>query len=197
MVDGVSSGDVRRAILDAGVTLAAESGADALSVRKVAARAGVAPSSVIYHFPDRQALLTALYRGVHQRFMAAEPLEAVAEWPRLTVAGAHSHMVDVFTYMIVEQAAGAVPLFLTSCELFLVGWREPDLAPEAFVMRLERGGFGRQWHGDREEAQIAHVHSLWSMGLALARFSRPSADRAEEVRHRLVVGMDLMAARAA
>ena len=186
-------GGVPADILHAGVTLTAETGADALSYRKIAARAQVAPSSVLYHFPDRQALLTALYRAVHQRFMAAEPLTQMAQWPHLPASGPHARMADVFTYMIVEQRAGDAPLFLASCELFLVGWREPDLAADALAMRLERGATGGRVFADRQEALIAHLQSLWSMGVALTRFACPSADRAADVAQRLRVGMAIMA----
>ena len=185
-------GGVPADILHAGVTLTAETGADALSYRKIAARAQVAPSSVLYHFPDRRALLTALYRAVHQRFMAAEPLTQMAQWPHFSASGPHGRMADVFTYMIVEQRVGDVPLFLASCELFLMGWREPDLASDALAMRLERGAPDGRISADRQEALTAHLQSLWSIGVALTQFARPSADRVADVGRRLRAGMRIM-----
>lgn len=186
------TGGVQPDILEAGVTLTAETGADALSYRKIAARANVAPSSVLYHYPDQRALLTALYREVHRRFVAAAPPGQAAEWGGRLEAGGSAHIVELFTAMIVEQMAGDAPLFLASCELFLAGWREPELAPEALFMRLERGRFQWPSHVPDAEALRSHLHSLWSMGLALTQFSRPSADRAGEIEQRLRAGMRVL-----
>ena len=50
-------GDLRRALLDAGVALAREGGPDAVVLREVTRRAGVAPNAAYRHFASRQALL--------------------------------------------------------------------------------------------------------------------------------------------
>lgn len=47
-------------ILDAALTLIDEAGANAASVRGIAARVGVAPNAVYTYFPDKAAVLTAL-----------------------------------------------------------------------------------------------------------------------------------------
>jgi AcrR family transcriptional regulator len=66
---------VREALLRAAVELLAESGASRLTTREVAKRAGVAESSVFYHFGDRAGLLLAVV-GEHlpsvQDLFAAE-----------------------------------------------------------------------------------------------------------------------------
>ncbi len=185
-------GGVYGDILDAGVTLTVESGADALSYRKIAARAQVAPSSVLYHFPDRRSLLTALYRAVHRRFAATAASGQREEWQVASSSGEDAPLVAMFAYMITQQMAGDAPLFLASCELFLVGWREADLAPEAFVMRLARGALGQQAPADRRDALLSQLHSIWSLGLALAQFCRPSENRPADVARRLRVGMEII-----
>jgi AcrR family transcriptional regulator len=182
-------GEVHAELLAAGVALTAEVGADALSYRKIAARANVAPSSALYHFPSRQALLTALYREVHRRFVGAAPSAREAEWTRLLRSGETAHLVAMFTRLIVEQMAGEAPLFLTSCELFLAGWREPELAPEALFMRLERGRFAWPERPEPREGLRAQTHSLWTIGLALTQYSHPSADRAGDIERRLRAGL--------
>lgn len=53
-------GDLRAALLSAGLGLLSEGTADTLSLREVARRAGVSPTAVYRHFPDKQALLYAL-----------------------------------------------------------------------------------------------------------------------------------------
>jgi AcrR family transcriptional regulator len=50
-------GDLRRALVEAGVELARSGGADAVVLREVARRLGVSPAAMYRHFPDREALL--------------------------------------------------------------------------------------------------------------------------------------------
>jgi AcrR family transcriptional regulator len=53
-------GDLRNALVSAGVELLAEQGVEALSLREVARRAGVSHAAPYRHFSDKQALLTAI-----------------------------------------------------------------------------------------------------------------------------------------
>jgi len=53
-------GDLRRALIEAGVDLAAEGGPAAVVLREATRRAGVTPSAAYRHFADRQALLDAV-----------------------------------------------------------------------------------------------------------------------------------------
>lgn len=53
-------GDLRRALVEAGLELIAQGPADALSLRELARRVGVSPTAVYRHFPDKAALMTAL-----------------------------------------------------------------------------------------------------------------------------------------
>ncbi len=60
-------GDLRTALIEAGLSLLQNSDADALSLREVARMAGVSATAVYRHFPDKQALLYALCeRGVER-----------------------------------------------------------------------------------------------------------------------------------
>ena len=56
-------GDLRRALLDAGVALAREGGPDAVVLREATRRAGVVPNAAYRHFAGRQALLDAVRAG--------------------------------------------------------------------------------------------------------------------------------------
>jgi AcrR family transcriptional regulator len=60
-------GNLRAALLDAGVELAREGGPDAVVLREASRRAGVSHNAVYRHFSDRDALL----RGVCGRCMGA------------------------------------------------------------------------------------------------------------------------------
>lgn len=53
-------GDLRRALLDAGVELARAGGPEAVVLREATRRAGVAPNAAYRHFGSRQALLYAV-----------------------------------------------------------------------------------------------------------------------------------------
>lgn len=53
-------GDLRRALLDAGLALAREGGPDAIVLREATRRAGVVPNAAYRHFANRQDLLDAV-----------------------------------------------------------------------------------------------------------------------------------------
>jgi AcrR family transcriptional regulator len=63
-------GDLRRALIDAALELAREGGADAVTVREVARRAGVSPGAPFRHFSDRTMLMTALAEEAMRRLRA-------------------------------------------------------------------------------------------------------------------------------
>jgi len=53
-------GDLRRALLDAGIALARKGGPDAVVLREATRRAGVVPNAAYRHFSSRHALLQAV-----------------------------------------------------------------------------------------------------------------------------------------
>lgn len=63
-------GDLRRVLVDAALQLVGESGAEAVSVREAARRAGVSPGAPFRHFPNRDALMTAVAEEAQRRFRA-------------------------------------------------------------------------------------------------------------------------------
>ena len=73
-------GDLRRVLIDAALQLVEESGAEGLSVREAARRAGVSPGAPFRHFPSRVALLTAVAEEAQRRFRA-EIEAALSEAP--------------------------------------------------------------------------------------------------------------------
>jgi AcrR family transcriptional regulator len=73
-------GDLRRVLIDAALQLVEEGGAEGLSVREAARRAGVSPGAPFRHFPSRDALMTAVAEEAQRRFRA-EIEAALAEAP--------------------------------------------------------------------------------------------------------------------
>lgn len=57
---GYHHGDLATACVDAGIQLVEAGGADALTIRGVARLAGVSHTAPLHHFPDRQALVSAV-----------------------------------------------------------------------------------------------------------------------------------------
>lgn len=76
--DRYRHGDLRQALLDAGLAMAREGGPDAIVLREATRRAGVAPNAAYRHFADRSdlvravsdAALGALAEGIEARFDA-------------------------------------------------------------------------------------------------------------------------------
>ncbi|MBU0935252.1 MAG: TetR/AcrR family transcriptional regulator [Spirochaetes bacterium] len=68
-------GDLKRALIEAGIELLAKEGSAAFSLRKVAIRAGVSHTAPYAHFADKQALIAAIitegYIRLHKRMLAA------------------------------------------------------------------------------------------------------------------------------
>src|SRR6476469_1040818 len=65
-------GDLRRALIDAGLELLESRDAEALSLREVARSVGVSATAVYRHFPDKNALLDALAAEGLGRLAAAQ-----------------------------------------------------------------------------------------------------------------------------
>ncbi|HWH27156.1 MAG TPA: TetR/AcrR family transcriptional regulator [Pseudolysinimonas sp.] len=86
-------GDLRQALLEAGVELARAGGPDAVVLREATRRAGVSPNAAYRHFADRTALVNAVSDSALRS--AAAAIEA--EWDRTpasldAVTQAHAHL---------------------------------------------------------------------------------------------------------
>jgi len=66
-------GDLKNALIKAGVEILAKEGVDGLSLRKVAQHAGVSHSAPYAHFPDKQSLIAAIStEGFNQLYAELE-----------------------------------------------------------------------------------------------------------------------------
>jgi AcrR family transcriptional regulator len=73
-------GNLRAALVDAGLALVRDGGPDALSIRKVAAVANVSHAAPAHHFPTLAHLRTAVIAEGYRRFTASME-EAIAQAP--------------------------------------------------------------------------------------------------------------------
>ena len=78
MADSYHHGNLRQALIDAGIKIINESGEESLSLRKVAAECNVSHAAPYAHFNSKEELIEAIKSSVTDQFM--EELEAgVAE----------------------------------------------------------------------------------------------------------------------
>ncbi len=109
-------GDLHHTLIQAGVELLAEEGAEALDLRKVARRAGVSHAAPYRHFADKQALIAAIneegFRLLAERIQATlrempdEPFEQVLGLARAYVGFAQAHprlMREMFSGLTIER----------------------------------------------------------------------------------------------
>ena len=76
MRDNYHHGDLRNALIEAGIKVINENGEEALSLRKVASLCGVSHAAPYAHFPDKESLLAAIKETVTNGFI--EELESAA-----------------------------------------------------------------------------------------------------------------------
>ena len=110
------SADMEAAILDAAVDLLENEGPDALSVRRIAAAAGVAPMGVYNHFDSKAGIVEALFIQGFERLAEAldtiseiqDPAEALREGGRRYRALALAHPM-VYQVMFMMAVPGFEP----------------------------------------------------------------------------------------
>jgi AcrR family transcriptional regulator len=109
-------GDLRNALIQAGLELLAEGGVQELDLRKVARRAGVSHAAPYRHFADKQALIAAIteegFRLLAEQIQATlsevpdEPFEQLLGIARTYVHFAKTHpwlMREMFSGLTIER----------------------------------------------------------------------------------------------
>jgi len=115
-------GDLRRALIEATVSLIESEGAAGFSLRKVAKAAGVSPSAPSHHFGDARGLLTAIAAEGFEAMVIAmegisgdlEPHERLVEHGRAYVDLAirkPGHMAVMFRGDLVDQSDASYVAF--------------------------------------------------------------------------------------
>lgn len=67
---GYHHGDLRTALIDAGLELTRAGGPDTLTIREATRQVGVSPNAAYRHFADREALLRAVAAAIQHRMVA-------------------------------------------------------------------------------------------------------------------------------
>jgi AcrR family transcriptional regulator len=67
---GYHHGDLRTALIDAGLQLTRTGGPEALTIREATRQVGVSPNAAYRHFVDREALLSAVATAIQHRMAA-------------------------------------------------------------------------------------------------------------------------------
>ena len=152
-------GDLRAALIEAGMTLLESRKADDLSLREVARAVGVSATAVYRHFPDKGALMTAL---------AAEALQRLAAAQRAAQAAAGGGMAGF-------SATGAayVRFALANPALFRLVFANPESIalhadkPEDDAMSLLRANAALLAEGKGGDAQVIALQA-WAIAHGLA-----------------------------
>jgi AcrR family transcriptional regulator len=113
-------GNLRQALVDEALQVLREEGAADLSLRGVAARAGVSRSAPYHHFPDKESLLAAViehgFRELHRRL-------ALARDSAGTVLDRLRHTGEAYVYFAMAEPALYRLMFGTMME-------EPERHPD-------------------------------------------------------------------
>ena len=151
-------GDLRSALIDEGLRLVEQAGAEALSLREVARAAGVSATAVYRHFPDKRALMVVLAQEGVRRLGTAQTEAASGQADATSGFGAIGRAYVRFA--------------LTNPGLFRLTFTYPDLAigdpmSDAAASLLHQYALGLA-NGDEARARIIGLRA-WSLvhGLAM------------------------------
>lgn len=164
-------GDLRNALIEAGIAILAESGAEALTLRAAAARAGVSHAAPAHHFGSLQGLLTAIAAVGFERFHAA--LEsAMAEagaspLERLRAAGRAYVAFALANPAIIQLMFSGVRLDWSSAELCVAADRAYGQLEEIVAPAAERlGAHDEAAHRELALAVWSSVHGYAHLAIA-------------------------------
>jgi AcrR family transcriptional regulator len=179
--------DVRRRLLEAAVALVPERGWTAVSTRMVAARAGVTPGLVHYHFRSVQALLSDAAIGAMRA--------VVAETGRmLETADTPAQAIDRMIGAL-DAYDGQDPTSLLFVETYLAAGRDDDLrhrlgAVVSDFRDLMAGRFAAAGIAAPEATAAVFAATLDGMVLHRALDTAPASAAVADVLRRLVSAAD-------
>jgi AcrR family transcriptional regulator len=156
-------GDLRAALISEGLAILGESDADSLSLRELARRVGVSAPSVYRHFPDKQALMTALAEEGLRRLGASQHQAAEA-----VGGGKAGFAATGRAYVRFALANPALYRLIFTSPLIAAYRASAADRPEAFDFLLANAGAAVGADPESQAARIAAVEA-WALvhGLAM------------------------------
>jgi AcrR family transcriptional regulator len=152
-------GDLRAALIEAGLTLLETRAADDLGLREVARSVGVSPTAIYRHFPDKRALMVALAGEGLTRLAAAQ--RAASEAAGGGVAGFSATGAAYVRFALANPALFRL-IFANSGKGDLLAGQPED---EAFaLLRANATALAKEVGGD---AQVVALQS-WAIAHGLA-----------------------------
>jgi AcrR family transcriptional regulator len=133
-------GDLRGALLAAGIEMARRGGPDAVVLREATRQAGVTPNAAYRHFADRQALLRAVSDAAQG--LAADAMEVeVARAAATADAGTEAQAADAARRMLRAVGTGYLAFARDEPGLFRAAFSVPDhLANSMDAAKAGTGG---------------------------------------------------------
>lgn len=156
-------GDLRVALISEGLAILGESDADSLSLRELARRVGVSAPSVYRHFPDKQALMTALAEEGLRRLGASQHQAAEAAG-----GGKAGFAATGRAYVRFALANPALYRLIFTSPLIAAYRASAADRPEAFDFLLANAGAQIGADPESQAARVAAVEA-WALvhGLAM------------------------------
>ncbi|MFC7492192.1 MULTISPECIES: TetR/AcrR family transcriptional regulator [unclassified Knoellia] len=133
-------GDLRRALLEAGLDLTRTGGPAALSLREVTRRVGVTPNAAYRHFADRKSLVQGVAEAIQHRMVArmraarrASPATSAAEAARVQLRAVGLGYIH---FALAEPGWFSVAFF-GEPELRLADLSAPASPPAPFLLLVD------------------------------------------------------------
>ncbi|MDQ2851085.1 MAG: TetR/AcrR family transcriptional regulator [Actinomycetota bacterium] len=111
--DSYHHGDLKGALVAAGLSLTRSQGPDALTVRAATRVVGVSPTAAYRHFADRDALLSAVAGAIHERMAAGMDLQHAtpSRTPERAIAVLHAVGMGYIRFALDEPGWFTVAFF--------------------------------------------------------------------------------------
>ncbi|GAA0309708.1 TetR/AcrR family transcriptional regulator [Sphingomonas oligophenolica] len=152
-------GDLRAALIEAGLALLEARAADDLGLREVARAVGVSPTAIYRHFPDKRALMAALAAEGLARLAAAQ--RAASEAAGGGVAGFSATGAAYVRFALANPALFRL-IFANSATADLL-----DGKPEDDAMAFLRANAAALAEGVGGDAQVVALQA-WAIAHGLA-----------------------------
>jgi AcrR family transcriptional regulator len=171
-----------------------ERGVAAVGVREIARDLGLSPGNVSYHFPTKEALLTALMADAHARNNAlAEALPAGEGFEEVVALVRGIMRRDLGNRWFIREAVGLLVAFPELRPVHAEMQRARDVRTERILGKLVAGGL---LDGERVKHRLAELRlQLFTQiffWLPSAILAAPDGDPADRLEHHLRAAMALL-----